>query len=409
MKKHLIILIVILLSLNCFAQISFEKGYYIDNTGQKIDCLIKNIDWKNNPIEFDYKLSENSEQKKATITIVKEFGIYNVSKYVRSKVNIDRSSKILGEMSTNKNPNFKQEQLFLKVLIEGKASLYGYTDKNLRRYFYTTETTKISQLIFKKFKNRGGREFENNEFKQQLWNDLKCQDFSIKNIEKIDYNKSELTQFFTKYNNCNNSKSTNYNKKQKKDLFNLSIRPGLNSSSLNIDDRDTRFRNIDYNINFGNQTNVRLGLEAEFILPFNKNKWAIIIEPTFQQFKSERTVTGTTFPVGTPFERTIKVDYSSLEIPFGVRHYIFLSDKSKLFINGLILFDIDFKSIVDFEVIQDLDIKSSNSIVLGFGYNYGNRYNIECRFATSRDLLSTNSAWSSDYQSLSFIIGYTLF
>ena len=82
MKKQLLFLLITILSFNCYSQISFEKGYYIDNSNQKTNCLIKNIDWKNNPTQFEYKLSENSESKKKTIESIKEFGINNISKYI---------------------------------------------------------------------------------------------------------------------------------------------------------------------------------------------------------------------------------------------------------------------------------------------------------------------------------------
>ena len=71
-----------MLSFNSYSQISFEKGYYIDNDNKKINCLIKNIDWMNNPTEFEYKLPENDNSKRITIRSVKEFGVYNSSKYI---------------------------------------------------------------------------------------------------------------------------------------------------------------------------------------------------------------------------------------------------------------------------------------------------------------------------------------
>lgn len=92
MKRQLLLILIIILSLNGYSQISFEKGYYIDDSNQKIYCLIKNIDWENNPTEFEFKLTGNSEPKKAIVKNVKEFGIENISKYVRGNVNIDRSS-----------------------------------------------------------------------------------------------------------------------------------------------------------------------------------------------------------------------------------------------------------------------------------------------------------------------------
>ena len=124
MKKHL--LLALLLSSSMYGQISFDQGYIIDNTNQKTNCLIKNLDWKNNPNEIEYKLFENTKPVKVAVQSIKEFGIDNVSKYISCNVNIDRSSEITNKLSRNKEPNFKKEVLFLKVLIEGNANLYVY-------------------------------------------------------------------------------------------------------------------------------------------------------------------------------------------------------------------------------------------------------------------------------------------
>lgn len=405
MKKQLLILLTIFLSFNNYAQISFEKGYYIDNSGQKIECLIKNIDWKNNPTEFQYKLSESADQKKAIIGFTKEFGIYNVSKYLRSTINIDRSSSFLGEMTTSKNPVFKQEQLFLRVLVEGNANLYAYIDGNLKRYFYKTDTSEIEQLIFKSFKSKDGNVLQNNRFKQQLRGSLKCEDISIKNIENVDYNKNEFVKLFVKYNECNNSKFTNFNKGQKKDLFNLSVKAHLNNSSLKIQNSDSNAKNTD----FGNRIALNFGVEFEFILPFNKNKWAIVIEPTYQQFKSESEIIGIPSPT-IPFDTKVKVEYSSIEVPIGIRHYMFLDEKSKLFLNAAFIVDFDSNSTIEFEKLQDLEINSNVNTLFGIGYKYNNNYSLELRYATSRDVLNrqNQSTWSSDYQSVSLLIGYTV-
>lgn len=154
MKKKLLFILTIILTTHCFSQISFESGYYIDNSNQKIKCLIKNIDWKNNPTQFKYKLTKTSDAKEITIKSVKEFGIDNVSKYIRCSVNIDKSSEYLNKLSNDKEPLFNEEELFLKVLIEGEASLYHYSeDGNLKRFFYDTQNTNIKQLIFKSYKN----------------------------------------------------------------------------------------------------------------------------------------------------------------------------------------------------------------------------------------------------------------
>lgn len=124
MKKPLLLFLLTIISFTANSQISYESGYFIDNTNQKIDCLIKNMDWKNNPTKFEYKLQADFEVKKATIATVKEFSILNNSKYVRRSVEMDRSLGTLGDMNNSRNPIFKKEQLFLQALISNNTSLY---------------------------------------------------------------------------------------------------------------------------------------------------------------------------------------------------------------------------------------------------------------------------------------------
>ncbi len=184
MKKIILITLISLLSYTSYSQINFEKGYYIDNNGITVKCLIKNTDWLNNPTKFKYKLSENSKRKSKSIKDVKEFGILNALKYKRYTVDIDRSLSInVDEMSIVKKPIFKKEQLFLKVLVEGDASLFFYGEGKLKRFFFKTNTKTIKQLIYKEY--RATKTGINESYKQQIWNNLKCQTITLKNIKKL--------------------------------------------------------------------------------------------------------------------------------------------------------------------------------------------------------------------------------
>lgn len=407
MKNQLLFLFTTFLGLNCYSQITYEKGYFIDNNNQKTKCLIKNVDWKNNPTKFEYKLLENSKSKNATIKSINEFGIGNVSKYVRSTVNIDRSSKSLSSLSSNKTPIFKQENLFLKVLIEGKSNLYEYVEGNLKRYFYSINDLNIEQLIFKKYKTKDGNIGENNRFRQQLWANLKCSIFKMSAIENVNYKKIDLVRFFTEYSECHNDDLVNFESKEKQNLFNLTIRPRLNNSSLEIQNSASSTRNID----FDNETRFGLGLEAEFILSFNKNKWAIIFEPTYQNFKSNKTTNVTNVSGG---ELVSEVNYSSIEIPVGLRHYFFLKNNSKIFINASYIFDLSSKSLIEFRrsdnsIFNSLEIKTRPNLGFGIGYKQSDKYSLEMRYQTDRSVLSNYISWNSNYKTISIIFGYSLF
>lgn len=325
------------------------------------------------------------------IESVKEFGINNVSKYIRASVQIDRSSNKFNLLSYDKSPLFKKEQLYLKVLIQGYASLFLYEDNSLRRYFYQTVNNDVDQLIFKKYKTPENKIGTNNKFRNQLYDNLKCVDISMEELKFMNYNKKELLNLFEKYNNCHNSEFVNFDEKVTSSLFHLNIRPGLNSSSLSMRNNITSSRNTGYD----REWSFRVGLEFEFILGFNKNKWAIIIEPTYQYFKAELEIAN---------RSNTNADYQSIELPLGLRHYLFLNDTSKVFVNASFLYDFALKS-----KVRNLAVGSGINGALGIGYKYKNTCSLEFRYHTSRDILPDYALWTSDYKTISVIFGYSIF
>src|SRR5690606_726233 len=152
MKKLLGLVILAMLSIHAYGQIKFEEGYFIDNQGNRIDCLIKNTDWKNNTLSFEYKASENASVQQADIEDVQEFGVLEYMRYKRFTVEIDRSSKNVNALSTKKQPEFNTETLFLRQLIQGNANLYVYEDGNLKRYFFSVNDASVNQLIYKTYR-----------------------------------------------------------------------------------------------------------------------------------------------------------------------------------------------------------------------------------------------------------------
>jgi len=407
MKKYLYstLLFLFVFSINGFAQINFEKGNFINNQGEQINCLIKNLDWKNNPTEFEYKLTENSETKTLTIKSVSEFVITSVSKYVRANVEMDRSSSDLDNISLKKGADFKEEELFLKVLVEGDKSLYQYTENRLNRYFYNSDAMNIVQLVYKIYEVTTSNEskyFGKNEtFKQQLFNNVNCENKSINKYEAVLYKQKSLTKIFLSHNECNGNSVETEREETERDEFNLRIRPGLNLSSLSIQNHGGT---VNKDADFGNQTNFRFGIEAEYVLPFNRNKWSIFIEPTYQYFKGE--VNGIYY--STVRTEDFTVDYKSIELPIGVRHKFFIGDKLNVFLNTAFVIDIEVGSKVIRSIADDLDVETRNNIVFGIGAEFRDKFSLELRIGSSRELLQY-AYWESEYNTTSLIFGYKLF
>ena len=404
LKSTFIVSIICILSLNCFAQTNYENGYFINNANQKTECLIKNVDWKNNPTEFEYKLSINDEPRKIGIDEVQEFTISNSHKYQRFNVSIDRSSNNINRLDTLRNFVLHEEQLFLKTLVEGKASLYYYEDNIVKKFFYKIDASEVKLLKFKRYIFPTETLIRvNSAYKQQLLLDLICENISEREIDHIKYEKNSLTNLIVKFNECHNSTYSNYDKLNKKDLFNLSIRVGLNSSSL-----ETKYNWSDNgNITFDNEVSPRFGLEFEYIFPFNNNKWSVTLEPSYQYYKTSKINN----------DALVQVDYKSVELPIGVRHYFFLNDKSKLFINGLYVLNFGRDSYIQFEENQDLALNVGDFLVLngrsnlaiGGGYNFNNKVSIEARYGFRRELFRYKSNWASKYEMLSIMVGYSIF
>lgn len=404
MTKQVLFVLIVLMGLSGYAQTRFESGYYIKNDGSKIDCFIKNMDWRNNPTKFEYRHSSESEIQYETIDRVNKFVISDKLVYERFTVAIDTSSSLARSMDHDKNPKLKEEMVFLKALVKGNASLYTYRESLLVRYFYSLNDETPQPLIYKKYlfynKKNGREEIKvNNQFRRQLLIDLKCDKITTRQLEGLDYNEKELVNLFEKYNSClkpDDQITTTTKKNKKKDLFNLSVKGGLKFASLV---RTSAYSEID----FGNQTNPHLGIEAEFILPFNNGKWSLLIEPTYFSYKAEADA-----PID-PFFTSIALDYSALTFPIGLRHSFYLNDNSKLYLNVLQKFyisDISFKDYIKFlpgPTQGKSDLR--NQFILGGGLKFKNS-SLELRYGSNALF---NSGYSKKYSELSIIYGHSIF
>ena len=144
---------------------------------------------------------------------------------------------------------------------------------------------------------------------------------------------------------------------------------------------------------------------------FNRNKWALVVEPTYISYDAEQEFVYLQTPSETR-TTTVFVDYSAIEIPFGVRHYSFLSESSKLFLNAFYMFNITLNDKLyseRAELLQD-KIMARGNLAFGIGYKYQDTYSVEFRYKTPRQLFPANTLWGTyDYNSVSVIFGYTIF
>jgi hypothetical protein len=245
-------------------------------------------------------------------------------------------------------------------------------------------------LIYKEYYTADNQIAENRQFRGQLWNDVRLANANMNSVQNIRYYISDLVRYFDKYNGGDGNSSAVFRSEEKKDSFHLRITPGISFASMSISDLAGSGEVID----FGKKVTFSFGFDAELILPFNKNKWGLFINPSYQYFKSSL-----------PYHNsTISADYQSIEFPLGLRYYIFLNQNLKLFVNAEFIL---MKSISFDSEIYGMNVNTRNSYAIGCGVA-NKRLSAEIRYYTDRELLYDYISVNTDYTRVSLILGYRI-
>jgi len=203
MKSFALLFIISFVTIVSFGQVQFEKGYFLDKNNQKVECFIKNVGWTTNPSEINYKLELSGKVEKGNLSTIKEFGIYDNCKFVNASVKIDRSTKATPGKDQFA-PVWKVENLFLQVILEGKADLYCFADRKVTRFFYSVDNGTITPLIYKEITN-GLTVLKNTDFRQQLWDKIRVPKATFELIKSVNYTTADLKKYFETYNGVSES------------------------------------------------------------------------------------------------------------------------------------------------------------------------------------------------------------
>ncbi len=378
-----------------YSQIRFEKGYFIDNEGKRTECYIRDTDWANNPTSFKYKLVSKEEFGEASVEDVREFGTENGPAYFRERVNVDESPVVLHLLSSRRAPEFVEKVIFLKRMVNGSATLYVYRSSGITQFYYQLNGGRVTPLVYKRYLNDDGKVESNFGFRQELLNALQCGDVPASRVARLNYKESDLESYFNQYNACvNPGVETRSDKVAGREVFNLRVTPGAELVMM-TGERYTRFGD---GAKKHKNVSGRVGLEAEYILPFNKNKWGLLAEPSLQYYKIPLTVLGL----------KMNANYWSVEVPLGVRHYFFLPNNTRLFVNGQAIFHLAGWQSAASRREREMEMRSRGGLALGAGISKG-RWGGEIRCSLPRDGFASYLNINVKHTKLSLILGYKLF
>jgi hypothetical protein len=424
MNKTLLILLFWSFTFSVSAQGNFEMGYFIDNEGKRTDCLIRNYDRKVNPFQIEYKLTTDGAVEIGGLSQIKEFEIFNtIHKYQRFTVNIDRSSNDVDNLSSSREPDFKEETLFLRVLVEGRATLYTYFERGgLNRNFFKMDDSEVEQLVYKRYSN-AGQLGENESYKHQLRYYLTCASISGNDFDDLYYQQKHLVSLFNKFNECSGGNYIDYTSRKKKGNFGLAVTGGANISALETTQKvHTTGGKIYKSYTHDMTVSPLVSLEAEYNFTFNNGKWYAFIEPTFQQFKYKSDFSYTMrLQGGYEFisKGTLSVNYDHIAIPLGIKYAAISTENSSVTIHAAGVFNFllnnsnTYDGTLGFNMGQGLDFRKEKhfqipSAILGVGYKYK-------KFSLEADYHLNKTAVAADYweikfvNSVSLMLGYSLF
>lgn len=393
-SKQTLLLLFLLLSQINMAQSNDDMGYIILNDGTKEKIHIEKNKWLNNPESIRAKTDTDSQTRSYALKDIKEFKTNEGTIYKRATVLIDVSSNRPGELSLLREPDFEERTVFLKTLVDGKSSLFQYYGVGAVKYFYNVDQNDIKQLIYKRYNVRG-KVLENNDYKQKLSNEFKCDGFQQAAFDRLNYSQKSLENIFNNYNYCSSNSSEYFQQSRldidKEKAFRVRAKAGFRLNSFNLD-------NEGITADFESKITLQIGLESEYAFKASAYSWSVLFEGMYFSYSENQRVNTQedTFV-------TYNLEYNAIELSLGTRYAIPIGNQSRVFANVMLTTPIHLIDALGSSGV-DNETTFNNSRFFSFGGGIElSRIAFELRLQTGRDILPN---LDSKYNSTSFSIGY---
>ncbi len=383
-----------------------KKGYYITNSGQRVEGFFKEVDFlkTENP---EFTTLPGGEYFKLLPAVVKEYGIDGDYKFESHAVKVDLSQSTSdNSLSTIKEPKWDKRDIFLNILVEGDATLYSVFVGETK-YFYSIKSKNIAvkQLVYKRY-IAGSVIRENSEYKQDLFVNVNCNE-TIKSFENLRYEKNSLQKVFDKFNKCDGKDSSisydNIVEEESGIKYTMSAGLALNRFRLEADgfiDKDAHATGV-------------IGAEAVVLTPYSN--FGIFARLDYTHAKGEVRA-NVDYSNNIQNGATYDVDYISFLV--GPRIYFSKSKTAKAFFAdiglgfvfgmGDIIKTTHVKVNNEYLPYQSWEYKANTNIFigLGIGYNISKKFGVDVRYDTNRE--TVNNLAYFKYGKTAVALRYTL-
>lgn len=353
------------------AQKRTEPGYYITLDGTRVNCEVELKNW----IIWDNEILPvwiNGQKEEVDIAGIKEFGAGEHVKFITAEVNIEKSSNELDKMTNSSKPQFQQERVLLKTIIEGNYSLYEYLNSGVKKFFFKTRNSEIEQLIFITFfsNDEKSRVSENRQYIDQLKEINTCQNTKFLTTE---YEVNSLERYFLNLNECANTPISFSRKQSLKAGFEFDVFAGVNTATF---ESRRLFNSNDFE---GNVTSLTVGVNAKYRIPLGANSVTVGLDVSYNNFESDEDVEFENFS-GT---RQVEITYSDLLIGLEGQFNIVTGEKQQVHFGAGYYVPVLLDDYTYYESLSELmftgDSVSDNVAALIIGYTYG-RFDVNIHY-----------------------------
>ena len=400
--RYLTLVLTLYCTLPLLGQNTPRPGYLIDAaTGTRAEVYILDRDWADNPSGFKYRTEEgNGDWQTATTDAVSEFGYTDGSlQYRRFTVGIDRSSDQPKLLSTSPVPEYTAETVFLELLVEGPAELYGYSEGNLQRFYFRTGGDTVQPLVSRTYRVGSVGVRRDDSFRGTLRRELSCGPPQDARLAKLRYDRNPLIRYFTEYNDCVGGTSRTPVRRTARGKLSIAPRVGAEQGTIVFGLVSTLGVPAEYELT---SHRPRYGLEVEYQLPLANNRWAVFAEVAQRSVRGQRP---------REFDRTINFYYQAVTVPLGVRRYIDIAGDSGLFIDAAVSLDVPYKSnftLAGPNLALAIIPTTNPGFEFGLGLNLRDRYQLQVRYGLTRGLTDNYRNYSTEYSTLGVVAAYRI-
>lgn len=381
------------------------EGYYVTESGKKVDGFFKFADFFETA-SLKFKQSRGGQFNSLPANVI-EYGMTeNKLKFEKHTVDID----ISGNNSYSRNPEWLKQTVFLCVIVKGNATLYSYT-KDYKTFFFFNNIANpavVSQLIYRKYKKEDESIVESNAFRQQLYNAIPCPGQKASDFADILYDKKQLSEVFEKYNKCTGSKSEVY-AVLKRSKFKYSAFAGVHNLNLEI---------VEASPAVEAESSVTYSFGGEVAYTFRSEDWGLFARVEFESLNSKNE---DIYDRGFNSEQSIyKIEGSALNVVFGPRYNLMLSDRSTIIFDAGFCFSKPFATLKRSTLIttetgtsypganQEYDLEPGFAVSFGVGFNF-DKYGLALRYMTDRDFLDdVYSTYKTKIDRIGLVFSYRL-